>query len=291
MNDYSIISVIIPTFKEWDRLADCLGQLRQQTLPQERLEIIVVNNDPNSLPPNNFFLSKNVKLLEQSLPGSYASRNLGVINASGEIIAFTDSDCLPAKDWIEEGVNLLNKGADLVGGKVEFFKEKDGGELAYIFEKQFSFNQKRNVESNGQSITANLFVKKSVFHEVGNFPEGLLSGGDFHWTKKASTNGFRLVYGENVVVKHPARKSIASLKSKKRRTSGGMYFKFFRDFSLVKKISYSLFLLRPPVTVFLFNEYTFYQRLKLFSLRWYLEFIGVQELFKLDFTGKQAERT
>ncbi|NVJ86749.1 MAG: glycosyltransferase [Algoriphagus sp.] len=284
------VSVIIPTFREWDILPKCLQALQNQAFPQEKLEVLIINNDPTSVVPNSLKLPNNMTLFDQPKPGSYASRNLGIDRAKGKILAFTDSDCIPDSNWLANGVKYFEKGADLVGGRVTFFKEADGEELAFLYERQFSFNQKRNIEVNNQSITANLFVKKEVFDKVGSFPEGLLSGGDFEWTKKASKSGFKLVYGEDVIISHPARKSTASLKKKKKRTSGGMYIKFFRDFSFLKKVSYALFLLRPPVTIFFIRKYSIIQRVRLFFLRWQLEWIGVQELFKLSFTGKSAER-
>lgn len=290
MNEKPVVSVIIPTYREWDILPRCLFSIQNQTFPQEELEVIVVNNDPESLPPSTIQLPKNTRIIDQSSPGSYASRNLGVKASRGEILVFTDSDCVSDPNWIKNGIKYLQNGADLVGGKMEFFKVQGGDELVFLYEKQFSFNQKRNVEVNRQSITANLFVKKEVFEKVGLFPENLFSGGDFEWTKKASQIGFNLVFGEDVLVKHPARKSIASLQKKKKRTSGGMYFKFFRDYSVLKKITFSIFLLRPPVTIFLLKDYTFAQRIRLFFLRWNLEWVGVQELFKLSFSGKKAER-
>lgn len=291
MNEKPLISVIIPIYRDWDRLKVCLEAIYQQEFTNEKVELLLVNNDPESQVPLNFNLSENVKVFNQPKPGSYASRNLGIAHSNGEILVFTDSDCIPDKSWLANGLTYLENGADLVGGRMEFFREGDGEELAYLFEKQFSFNQKRNVEQNKQSITANLFVKKKIFEAIGDFSENLLSGGDYEWTKRATSAGFRLVYGENVLVSHPARKTVESLKQKKRRTSGGMFFKFFNRFPWSKKISYSLFLLRPPVTIFGLRNLSLGNRFRLFWLRWHLEMIGVIELFLLQFSEKKAERT
>src|SRR5690554_6136694 len=89
------VSVIIPTYHDWERLRLCLDSLNRQTYPKERYEIIVVNNDPEDVVPANFVVPNNFTILEESKPGSYAARNRAIQAAKGEIYAFTDSDCQP----------------------------------------------------------------------------------------------------------------------------------------------------------------------------------------------------
>lgn len=283
-----MVSVIVPFYKDWERLAYCLASLQKQDLSPKNFEVLLVNNDPSDTLGNDMILSDNVRMLVQEKPGSYAARNRGIINAKANILAFLDSDCIPAQDWLSRGLKWLN-GADLVGGKMEFFKEKNGNELAYRFEKAFSFDQKKNVE-NGRSITANLFVKKSVLDSIGLFPETFLSGGDYHWTRKASSK-FRLVYGEDVLVLHPARQSVASLKEKKKRTAGGMYVGEFGDKSLIAALLFILKQLRPPVTVLVRKDLSPSWKWRLFFLKWYLEWVGVRELLTLRFNRKVTERS
>ncbi|MBN7817584.1 glycosyltransferase [Algoriphagus pacificus] len=290
--DDILISIIIPTYKDWDSLRLTLDAIQnQKKIDPSLIEVLVVDNDPDSVFPEDFTLSQNIKILKELKKGAYASRNKGLKVAKGKIIVFTDSDCIPEPNWLENGVRLLQDGADMVGGKMIFFKSPEGDEETYLFEKIFSFNQKRNVLQNQQSITANLFVTSEVVQSVGEFEENLLSGGDFLWTKKATSQGFKLVYGEDVVVNHPARLHFESLIKKKKRTSGGMYFKFFKGFSFFKKLKFTLHILRPPITIFTFPKLTFSQKLKLFRMRWYLEWVGVKELLKLTLTKKQAERS
>ena len=87
-----------------------MNALTKQTYPKNRFEVIVVNNDPADpcpcIPlPDNFVLTTEGK------PGSYAARNAGIKIAKGEILAFTDSDCIPHSNWIEQAVNILLEGA------------------------------------------------------------------------------------------------------------------------------------------------------------------------------------
>jgi len=284
------VSVIIPTYKSWESLAKCLRALEEQTLPKENFEILVINNDPEDSPPQWLVLPQNATLFDQPRPGSYAARNLGLERSKFEGIAFTDSDCIPDKYWLEKGLFYLEKGSDLVGGRVEFFKDEGGDDLTYLFEKTFNFNQKRNVEIRGQSITANLFCKKKVAEQVGFFSENLLSGGDFEWTQKAVKLGFKMVYGHDSLIYHPARKEFKDLISKKRRTSGGMYYRFFGGLSPWEKLKFTLIILRPRISLLFRRDLAFWDKISLFFAVWYLEWIGIKEMYLLAHKGKSAQR-
>ncbi len=290
MMEKPFVSIIIPTYREWHFLEKCLEALARQTFPEGMIEILVINNDPSSPVPGNFKTSENVQILTQPKPGSYAARNLGLEYAQGKYLAFTDSDCIPVISWLEEGIRLLDQGYDLVGGKMEFFKPEGGDHQAFLFESQFSFRQDRNVLQNKQSITANLFVKREVFDAVGPFDESLMSGGDYEWTKRATDAGHSIAYGEYALVKHPSRMDFQALVNKKIRTSGGMYFSFFKDFSPIRKLSFTLWILRPPVTIFGFNGLSWKEKLILFQARWYLEWVGIKEMASLHLGKKSAQR-
>ncbi|WP_111672127.1 glycosyltransferase [Algoriphagus litoralis] len=285
-----LVSIIIPTFREWDLLRSCLEALAKQSFPMEKVEIIVVNNDPNNPKPEDLILEPNVTLLTQPRPGSYAARNMGLDHSQGQYLAFTDSDCIPNTDWLSQGIRLLEGRFDLVGGKMEFFKPEGGDHQAFLFESRFSFRQDRNVLQNKQSITANLFVKKTVFQDVGPFDESLMSGGDYEWTRRATDAGYTIAYGDKAIVRHPSRKNFQALINKKKRTSGGMYFSFFRSYSPIRKLSFTLWILRPPITIFGFNNLSLKEKIILFQARWYLEWVGVKEMADLHFSKKSARR-
>lgn len=214
------VTVIIPTYRDWGRLRLCLEALHAQSYPLNRYEVLVVNNDPNDMPPGSFLLEDNVRVLVEAKQGSYAARNLGVQDSVGDVLAFTDSDCIPAEDWIESAVNVLVKGAERVAGRVELFYQSERLTLAEIYEKAFAFNQKISAQY-GCSVTANMVTWKKHFDTVGLFNESLLSGGDNEWGRRASRLGIKVVYAEDVCVKHPARHSIRDLLQKRKRQAGG----------------------------------------------------------------------
>ena len=225
-----LFSVIIPTYKDWDRLKLCLDHLINVQKGSFEYEIIVVDNAEHHAPPDFIKSLKEITLVHEPAPGSYSARNTGARIASGKYLAFTDSDCIPDKNWLVNAKACFDTGnCDLIGGRIDIFKEDKGGQWAYIYEKNTAFPQSQNVPE-GKAVTANLFTKNIVFKQVGGFDSSLKSGGDWDFSKRSVDNGFRLEYAENVVVNHPARKSIKAILNKQKRFAAWGLIKAKRKF-------------------------------------------------------------
>lgn len=219
-------SVIIPVWHQWDSLRVCLQGLSDQTHFNEILEIVVVNNDPDDNPPEWVKTIKKLLLLNESKPSSYAARNAGVKAAHGKILAFTDADCIPARDWIEQALAVLREHQDIprLAGKIElFFRHPEKRSAVELFEQVFAFQQERKVIREGSAITANMFIRSYVFKTVGLFDETLKSWGDTEWGTRAARSGFPILYVPNVRVTHPARYSLRQLYKKTVRLYGGKW--------------------------------------------------------------------
>lgn len=179
------ISVIIPTYHDWDRLKLCVEAISKQDLSHRDYEVIIVNNDPQDNPPEDLDLPSNAVLIEEGRPGSYAARNAALKVARGEAVAFTDADCIPCPDWLSNGLGYLQEGTDRVAGRIELFFQSDRLTWADIYEKAFSFRQQECV-ADGICVTANLFTWRAVLDEVGYFDDSLMSNGDVEWNRRAT---------------------------------------------------------------------------------------------------------
>ena len=214
------VSVIIPTYKDWDRLSKCLLALENQTFNSNEFEIIVVDNDPKSQKIKRYS-NKNLKIISEYKVGSYAARNRGIKIAKGELLAFTDSDCIPCPEWISTGYRDFIQGKERIGGEINLFSEiKDSLSIYSLYENLFSFNQIGQVNK-GRAMTANLFVKKDIFCDVGLFNESHISGGDIEWGSRAHSAGYKIYYSEKAFVMHPTRDNLQELLSKKKRVAIG----------------------------------------------------------------------
>jgi len=227
-----IITVIIPTYHDWDRLQLCFNALGNQTIPRDSIEIIVINNDPADLSPQKLDVPSNAKIITEPRPGSYAARNTAVRQSRGSILAFTDSDCIPENDWLERALEKFqNNTVDRIGGKVVVFcKDDNQKSSAELYDTVFAFQQEKAINKIGYSVTANLIVRKSRFLEVGYFNDKLYSGGDHEWNMRANKKGLSLIYTPDVIVNHPARKTIRELEKKVRRVMGSGSWSISQNF-------------------------------------------------------------
>ncbi|MBT9314741.1 glycosyltransferase [Leptothoe spongobia] len=221
------VSIIIPVYNDSDFLKVCLPALSKQTYAKDRYEIIVVDNNSEediSKVTNQF---EQVTLAHESTPGSYIARNKGLSIAKGDIIAFTDADCIPQPNWLEKGVSTLTQRPNigLVAGRIElFYRDPKQPKSFELYDSlTMGFPQEDFVKDSHFGATANLFTFRSVIDKVGGFDENLKSAGDRQWGKRVYDNGYEQVYDDDVCIRHPARYSWADVKKRAIRITGGRY--------------------------------------------------------------------
>lgn len=216
------VSVVIPVYNNAARLQKTLEALGDQTYPPEQYEVIVVDNGSTDGSPDVAASYEGVQLLyeHEHLSSPYSARNRGIEAASGEIIALLDATCVPVEDWLEEGAAcLVHEGSDLVGGNVDFAFRGERPTAAEVYDSVTNVQMKESIEQ-GKAKTANLFTRHDLFEDIGLFPEGIRSGGDVQWTRRAVRKGYSLSYCEGATVYKPARQLSALVKKQWRVGKG-----------------------------------------------------------------------
>lgn len=121
MNQTPLISVVIPTFGRPEKLAETLAALDQQDC--ESFEVVVVD-DGSSKPVTREMLPDTqrftLRILRQQNQGPAAARNLGAKEANGEILLFTDDDCLPCSGWVSALSQEIKSHREALVGSLTF---------------------------------------------------------------------------------------------------------------------------------------------------------------------------
>ncbi len=134
--------------------------------------------------------------VDQRCHGPSIARNLGWRAADGQIIAFTDDDCLPQPDWIKQGVLALD-GMDGVSGQV----------IVPLPEKPTDYELNTRGLERSLFVTANCFYRKAALEQAGGFDERFRiawrEDTDLYFT--LLEQGCRLGRAPAAVVIHPVR--------------------------------------------------------------------------------------
>jgi len=218
------VSVIVPVYNDQPGIDLCVSALSTQSYPADRFEILIVDND--SAPPIHVqdVTASSIRLLCCSEAGSYAARNMGIRESRGEILAFTDADCIPQPNWIEAGVAALHTDGNgcIVGGNVQF-TATDTQRATELYQRLGGFPQESNISDRGFAATANFFGHRNNFDRVGMFNTELLSGGDLDWCLRASQHDIKAVFSATTIVMTSPRADLRSAIRQARRVAGGRF--------------------------------------------------------------------
>lgn len=289
-----LVGVVIPVFNDWDGLQCCLSALAMQTYPRALVKIRVVDNGSSDWPRRPHFPLP-VEVIHHDRPGSYGARNRAAAQWAVDLLAFTDADCEPAPDWIDQAVAAVFDGVAaprLVAGKIALQAASStypsaGEQLDQIL----GFDQERTVRRAGFGVTANLFVAQSTFAALGGFRRHTKSGGDRDFCERARAQGHQLVYAPKALVRHPARLWPQLLAKQRRIVGGRLALAGPHPLARLRVLFLSL---RPIVSesgrVIRSEYFSWPRRLYLLWLVLVLRLSVLREWLRLQLPGQQALR-
>jgi glycosyltransferase involved in cell wall biosynthesis len=208
-----LISVVVPHLNQPDALDTCLRSLDTQSLARCFFEIIVVDNGSVSAPEHIVAKHPGTRLLCELQPGPGPARNRGVRHATGDIVAFIDADCRAHHDWLLYALRAIDTAAPgtILGGDVRIWRDDLNTFTAIAaYEELFAYRFKMFIERHGYSGTGNMVVRRLDYEKAGPFG-GIEVAEDIEWGQRARSVGLRFCYVPEMLVFHPARRSLHEL--------------------------------------------------------------------------------
>lgn len=208
-----MISVIIPHLNDGG-LEACLLSLEAQKGYNGPWDVLVIDNGSLAPPQALCDRFERVRLLHEDTPGPGPARNLGAVQAKGDILAFTDADCQVADDWLAEiASGMADPSVSVLGGAVNVaFDDPRNPRFTEPYECVYSFRNDQHI-AQGYSASANMAVRSDVFREVGGFG-GRDIAEDQDWGLRASRMGHPPTYRASMIVHNSPRVDFSALKRK-----------------------------------------------------------------------------
>lgn len=204
------ISVVLATRNRAAQAATCVGAILEN---QGFVELIVVDqsDDTSTRDVLSALLDHRLRYVASALRGVTSGRNLGIELSRGEVVAFTDDDCLVPPTWVERISAAFTGDPDgaVVCGRVHVPEAIQQRGFATSFEPEERDWQGRFPPPfRGWGITANMAVRRAVFARVGSFDPmlgagaPLLSGGEPDFLFRVLKAGLKVVNAREVEVEH-----------------------------------------------------------------------------------------
>ena len=187
-----MISIIITVKNESEGMEALLDSLLIQEKP---FEIIIV--DANSTDGTQDIVKRysskypNIRLIEFDATRG-ESRNNGVKNAKGDIVAFTDGSCTADKNWLHEIRKKMKEGYDIVAGKT---KPRQQNRFSNLGRVKVYYKK-----GDASFPTCNIAYKKQLFQKINGFDPWFKEAEDVDLNYRALDQDANMVYNENMII-------------------------------------------------------------------------------------------
>jgi glycosyltransferase involved in cell wall biosynthesis len=240
------ISIIICTCNRCERLRRTLESLEEMITPQEvHWEVIVVDNNSmdDTKGVTNAFAKANpgsFKYVFEERQGKSFALNTGVRYAQGEIVAFTDDDCIVSSNWIGSIVREFEADPRLtgIGGMVKLYNKHDKPVAIRLAKSRATVSGSNFDPGFIPIIGANMAFKRIACNAIGGFDTDLgpgcktKSAEDVDFLYRICINDFKVVYVPEVLVYHNHGRSedfkVAAAKEEYAVGRGAFYYKYIR---------------------------------------------------------------
>jgi lipopolysaccharide/colanic/teichoic acid biosynthesis glycosyltransferase len=213
-----MISVIVPARDALDCLGECLdGLLHQRGLVLGIDYEVLVVDDGSTDGTAALARARGARCISQANAGPAAARNHGARLAQGELLAFTDADCVPDETWLAA---LVRPFADpeVVGVK-GVYATRERNRVARFVQCEYASKYQRMaglaridfIDTYSAAYRREVFLQNGGFDEV--FPVPSVEDQEFSF--RLARKGYQLVFQPGAVVWHHHDLSVAEYAQRK----------------------------------------------------------------------------
>jgi mycofactocin system glycosyltransferase len=215
------VSVVIPVKDRAGELERCLASIAKVDYPARLVQVIVV--DDGSADASAAVATAHGALVVPSGGtgrGPAAARNVGARLASGEILAFIDSDCTASTDWLVELLPAFSEPKIVaVGGLVDGMCLDSAIDRYESVMSSLSLGGREMTGGGGDDTfylpSCNLLVRRLPFLQAGGFNDAMHVGEDVDLTWRLRDSGWTIAYLPVGRVFHEHRSSLRSFMSRR----------------------------------------------------------------------------
>jgi glycosyltransferase involved in cell wall biosynthesis len=216
--DYPTISVIVPVLNMDKTIRTTMDSLMNLEYPDEKLEIIVVDGMSRD-ETRNIVEEYPVRLVDQEGNGLNAARNTGIKFSSGELLAYTDGDCVIPNDWaIKIANNFEDPVIGFVGGTMYGYN-RSNPLSNYMDESFFQVTPgfRIRIETTDLRLMqfpagANMAFRRRALARVKFFDENINYGfDDLQPVEEMGFKGFWIILDPEVRILHQHRSTLRGL--------------------------------------------------------------------------------
>ena len=214
------LSIVIPTYNRLEQLKKVLQGLEEQTRSCDDYEVLVVSD--GSTDGTDDFLrsaapSLQLRAFFQPNQGVAAARNLGIAQATGEIILFLDDDVFPLPELIEEHLrfhNLYGDGTVVIGPMLAPPDYKPSPwvrwELEKLAEQYDDMTSGKWDPTPRQFYTGNTSLARHHLSESGGFNPNYRRAEDVELAYRLAQRGLKFFFNPRAAGYHYAIRSFPS---------------------------------------------------------------------------------
>lgn len=163
------VAIVIPAYNCAPTIEQAVVACLNQSYPKELLEIVAVD-DGSTDSTADIVRKLPVKLISQNNSGPASARNSGWKSSQADIICFTDSDCLPEKEWVVKLVAAFSKD-DIAAVAGSYSIVNNSSLLAACIYEEIKARHQRMPQFIRAFGSYNAAIRREVLEKTGGFDE------------------------------------------------------------------------------------------------------------------------